>query len=53
MKENNKMDYSEFVGLIDELNCLSGGIKSFLKQYGKNPASFFIKPLISSLNHDA
>jgi|GEM_PF-5735095 len=31
MKENNKMDYSKFVGLIDELNCLSGGIKSFLK----------------------
>lgn len=31
MKENNKMDYSEFVGFIDKLNYSSSGIKSFLK----------------------
>ncbi len=31
MKEINKMNYLEFVGLIDKLNCSFCGIKSFLK----------------------
>ena len=31
MKEINKMNYSEFVGLIDERNRSSGEIKSFFE----------------------